>query len=208
MATKIFYNENRIIVDGHADTAEECRAITAMCDSMANNENFKTIVYEEGHAVFEQVSGGENMMFTTAMKDYVLTSRYNSETGYSAAELAAKGTIKKRLADLENDYTVLNSKFNDERDSTKVDSLAFKIARLTEQLDTLKYRFDNLEDRFDPLATRIFFLFPANAEVGQYLKVSDVDENGEITALKAVSAPAEYTLPYTSSELVEKLSKL
>jgi len=37
----------------------------------------------------------------SAMQDYVLTSRYNSETGYSAAELAAKGTIKARLDDLE-----------------------------------------------------------------------------------------------------------
>ena len=108
MATKIFYNEKRIIIDGHADSAEECQAITAMCDSMANNENFKTIVYEEGHAVFEQVSGGESEMF--AMQDYVLTSRYNSETGYSAAELAAKGTIKARLDDLETQMAALLAK--------------------------------------------------------------------------------------------------
>ena len=108
MATKIFYNQNRIIIDGHAETAEECRAITAMCDSMANNENFKTIIYEEGHAVFEQVSGGDSMMF--AMQDYVLTSRYDSETGYSAAELVAKGTIKARLNDLEEQVAALESK--------------------------------------------------------------------------------------------------
>lgn len=63
MATKIFYNDNRIIIDGHADSAEECKAITAMCDSMANDENFKTIVYESGHAVFERVSGGESLKF-------------------------------------------------------------------------------------------------------------------------------------------------
>lgn len=100
MATKIFYNDNRIIIDGHADTPEECRAITAMCDSMANNENFKTIVYKEGHAVFEQVSGGESELFM-AMQSYLLETRYNNETGYSAAELAIKGTIKKRLDDLE-----------------------------------------------------------------------------------------------------------
>ena len=43
----------------------------------------------------------------SAMQDYVLTSRYNSETGYSAAELAAKGTIKKRLDDLEKDTASL-----------------------------------------------------------------------------------------------------
>lgn len=63
MATKIFYNDNRIIIDGHADSAEECKAITAMCDELANSENFKTIVYEEGHAVFEQINGGDSEMF-------------------------------------------------------------------------------------------------------------------------------------------------
>jgi len=65
----------------------------------------------------------------SAMKDYVLTSRYDAETGYSAAELAAKGTIKKRLDDLENDYTILNGKFNNELDPTKVGSLAYQIAQ-------------------------------------------------------------------------------
>lgn len=69
MATKIFYNGNRIIFDGHADTAEECRAITAMCDEMANSENFKTIAYESGHAVFERVGGGDAMMFEALQKD-------------------------------------------------------------------------------------------------------------------------------------------
>jgi hypothetical protein len=39
----------------------------------------------------------------SAMKDYVLTSRYDAETGYSAAELANKGTIKKRLDDIEKE---------------------------------------------------------------------------------------------------------
>ena len=64
-----------------------------------------------------------------AMKDYVLTSRYDSETGYSASELAAKGTIKKRLDDLESEYSTLNGKFNDELDPTKVGSLAYQIAQ-------------------------------------------------------------------------------
>jgi hypothetical protein len=126
---------------------------------MANNENFKTIVYEEGHAVFEQVSGGENMVFATAMKDYVLTSRYDAETGYSAMELAMYGTIARRLEALETKIAALEG------------------------------------------------IFPATAEVGQYLKVSAVDENGKITALEAVSQ-AEYKLPYTAAELVEKLSAI
>lgn len=108
MSTKIFYNDDRIIIDGHAESAEGCKAITAMCDSLANDENFKTIVYEKGHAVFERVDGGDAMMF--AMQDYVLTARYDAETGYSAAELAMKGTIKKRLDCIEDDYGSINSR--------------------------------------------------------------------------------------------------
>lgn len=101
MSTKIFYNDNRIIIDGHADTAEECQAITAMCDEMANSDNFKTIAYEKGHAVFERVSGGDAMMF--AMMDYVLTSKYNGEVGENYP--TPKGTIARRLDTLE-DFTV------------------------------------------------------------------------------------------------------
>ena len=74
----------------------------------------------------------------SAMKDYVLTSRYDAETGYSASELAAKGTIKKRLDDLENDYTILNGKFNNELDPNKVGSLAYQIAQNNIAIATAK----------------------------------------------------------------------
>ena len=158
MATKILFNGNRIIFDGHADTAEECRAITAVCDSIANNENFKTIVYEEGHAVFEQVSGGESEMF--AMQDYVLTSRYNDETGYSAALLAAKSTIAHRLSDLE----------------------------LVER--TLIGSSDGWDD------------------LNNNGKGSIIERLRNLEAQIATLTASQYKLPYTASELVEKLSAL
>jgi hypothetical protein len=190
--TKILFNGNRIIIDGHADSPEECKAITAMCDSMANDENFKTIVYESGHAVFEQVSGGDSMMF--AMKDYVLKTTFdqtvgeingkideiNKETGYSAAVLAAKGPIANRLYNIESFVG-----YNDGK-------------------GLIIHRLSNFEERIAALEG----ILSASAEVGQYLKVSAVDENGKITALEPVSVPAEYQLPYTASELVEKLSAL
>lgn len=165
MATKIFYNDNRIIIDGHADTAEECQAITAMCDEMANSENFKTIVYEKGHAVFERVDGGDVMMF--AMQDYVLTSRYNAETGYDAAELVANGTIKKRIEILEEalvgyngNYglllTIIGSEYNNFEDyirprgsiAERLDALEALFARVSalesQTSKTLPYTADEL----------------------------------------------------------------
>lgn len=126
MATKIFYNDNRIIIDGHADTAEECKAITAMCDIMANNENFKTIVYEEGHAVFERVDGGDAMMF--AMQDYVFQSKYDAEVGEDYPTV--KGTIAKRLEYLDDavGYFPVD----------ELGSLAFQIYNLEQRIAALE----------------------------------------------------------------------
>lgn len=42
-----------------------------------------------------------------AMKDYVLTSRYDAETGYTPEMAASKGTIAKRLEELEKDTASL-----------------------------------------------------------------------------------------------------
>lgn len=93
MSTKIFYNDNRIIIDGHADTAEGCQAITAMCDSLANDENFKTIVYEKGHAVFERVNGGNAMMFDA------LQTQLNELSAYVKTIKSCKCDLEKALAD-------------------------------------------------------------------------------------------------------------
>lgn len=131
--TKILFNGNRIIFDGHADTAEECRAITAMCDSMANNENFKTIVYEEGHAVFEQVSGGESELF--AMKDYVLTSRYNKEV-LGGAKYDHAQSIQKRLIYLETEIVSLQVQINELKNKTSY-TLPYTAAELEAKLANL-----------------------------------------------------------------------
>lgn len=101
MATKIFYNDNRIIIDGHADTPQECQAITAMCDSLANDENFKTIVYEKGHAVFERVSGGDAMMFEALQVQLNELSAY-VKTLPTPAQFTA---LKDRVTALENKLT-------------------------------------------------------------------------------------------------------
>lgn len=111
MATKIFYNDNRIIIDGHADTAEECKAITAMCDEMANSENFKTIIYEKGHAVFERIDGGDAMMFDALQNQLNDLSQY-VKTLPTSAQFTALSTqvteLEERLAALEGktEYTL------------------------------------------------------------------------------------------------------
>lgn len=49
-------------------------------------------------------------MAMQSAENYVLTSRYNDETGYSNAELTAKGTIKHRLDELETQIATLLEK--------------------------------------------------------------------------------------------------
>lgn len=64
--TKILLQNDRIIFDGHADSMQECETITLLCDSLANNLNFKTIRYERGYAEFEKVGKAEKLMFVPA----------------------------------------------------------------------------------------------------------------------------------------------
>ena len=103
-------------------------ALVAATSSFVSCKDYDADNYNELQAKYLSLQDAFNKQ-VAAMKDYVLTSRYDSETGYSAAELAAKGTIKKRLDDLESEYSTLNGKFNDELDPTKVGSLAYQIAQ-------------------------------------------------------------------------------
>lgn len=150
MATKIFYNDNRIIIDGHADTAEECQAITAMCDSLANDKNFKTVVYEEGHAVFEQISGGDSMMFT--MAKYVLISKYQSEIGENYP--TAKGVIKDRLVVLEDAFSGMDAGSG---------ILAGSIGQYAHGWDYI-YAHGSITDRLDALEAKLTKTLPFTAD--------------------------------------------
>lgn len=103
-------------------------AMVAATSSFVSCKDYDADNYNELQAKYLSLQDAFDKQ-VAAMKDYVLTSRYDSETGYSAAELAAKGTIKKRLDDLESEYSTLNGKFNNELDPTKVGSLAYQIAQ-------------------------------------------------------------------------------
>ena len=54
---------DRIIFDGHADTAKECETITLMCDELARSEEFRTIEYRRGYAEFEKVGVAKELKF-------------------------------------------------------------------------------------------------------------------------------------------------
>lgn len=117
-------------------------ALVAATSSFVSCKDYDADNYNELQAKYLSLQDAFDKQ-VSAMNDYVLKTTFNTkvgeiegeigdinaQTGYSAAELAAKGTIKKRLDDLESEYTTLNGKFNDELDPTKVGSLAYQIAQ-------------------------------------------------------------------------------
>lgn len=62
--TDIKFIDNKIIFDGHADTIEECTTITALCDTLRDSKDFKTIEYGKGYAEFEILNKNQDLKFT------------------------------------------------------------------------------------------------------------------------------------------------
>lgn len=201
MSTKIFYNDNRIIIDGHAGTAEECQAITAMCDEMANSENFKTIVYEQGHAVFERVGGGERAMFLAGLI-----------TEERVAEM-----IERRLESL---YTELRGTYLTQTDAA--DIYATKVL-FNNGIDELKSVIGSIDPSTQGSVKQLLGTLNTTVENLSW-EVEHMSENvgADIKALKerfgkvdalagrieGLENKASKTLPYTADELIAKLESI
>ena len=91
--TDIKFLKDRIIIDGHAETKQECETITLLCNNLAKSKDFKTVRYEGGYAEFEKVGKADELKFAAepaAIKmvwdshvtsvSWVNTSSGNSET--------------------------------------------------------------------------------------------------------------------------------
>ena len=81
-------------------------ALVAATSSFVSCKDYDADNYNELQAKYLSLQDAFNKQ-VAAMQDYVLTSRYNAETGYDAALAASKGTIAKRLDDLEKDTASL-----------------------------------------------------------------------------------------------------
>ena len=71
--TKITTYNRGIIIDGHADTKEECETITLLCNSLAKDENFKQVAYDDGYAAFERIGHTEELRFMPATITIIIT---------------------------------------------------------------------------------------------------------------------------------------
>ena len=54
---------DRIIIDGHEPTKEQCETMTLLANALAESENFKTVKYESGYAEFEKVVKADKLKF-------------------------------------------------------------------------------------------------------------------------------------------------
>lgn len=114
-------------------------ALVAATSSFVSCKDYEGDNYAEFQEKYATLLQAYNAQ-VKAMQDYVLTSRYNDETGYSAAELANKGTIKKRLDDLEKDTASLAARIQKNNEA---------IASLGDDLDEFILLWgDNLADAY------------------------------------------------------------
>ena len=57
---------DRIIIDGHEPTKEQCETMTLLANALAESESFKTVKYESGYAEFEKVGKTNILNFVPA----------------------------------------------------------------------------------------------------------------------------------------------
>ena len=57
---------DRVIIDGHEPTKEQCETMTLLANALAESESFKTVKYESGYAEFEKVGKTNILNFVPA----------------------------------------------------------------------------------------------------------------------------------------------
>ena len=238
MATKIFYNGNRIIIDGHADTADECRTLTAMCDSMILSDDFETVVYEKGHAVFERVRGGESKMFDDletrvgALEEAleVLTAKigtlpegknsvieYVDDSNTLSGNSMKKATEALLAAEAANakasnaEQLALNSFYMAQEAMGAVTQISESVSASIERAENAANRAEEAAKKSEDETERFEDVAAEiNEKIGNLPGGATIIEffNTVKTTAEAVANVPEHRLPYTAAELEAKLSLL
>ncbi len=76
--TNIQFLKDRIIIDGHAETKEQCETITLLCDNLAKSKDFKTVRYKNGYAEFEKISNAKELKFFAPTEEADITLIWDS----------------------------------------------------------------------------------------------------------------------------------
>ena len=54
---------DRVIIDGHEPTKEQCETMTLLANALAESNNFKTVEYRDGYAEFEKSRKADELKF-------------------------------------------------------------------------------------------------------------------------------------------------
>ena len=54
---------DRVLIDGHEPTKEQCETMTLLANALAESDNFETVEYRDGYAEFEKVGKADELKF-------------------------------------------------------------------------------------------------------------------------------------------------
>ena len=81
---------DRVIIDGHEPTKEQCETMTLLVNALAESESFKTVKYENGYAEFEKVGKAEELKFV--LDGPGSFSMYDASTGDEVLYVSSDST--------------------------------------------------------------------------------------------------------------------
>ena len=81
---------DRVIIDGHEPTKEQCEIMTLLANALAESESFKTVKYENGYAEFEKVGKAEELKFV--LDGPGSFSMYDASTGDEVLYVSSDST--------------------------------------------------------------------------------------------------------------------
>ena len=105
---------DRVIIDGHEPTKEQCETMTLLANALAESESFNTVKYESGYAEFEKVGKAEELKFvpappqdvTVVFDSHIISVNCPISGRYGGGNWTTSGTTVNGMYDIELTYYV------------------------------------------------------------------------------------------------------
>ena len=86
---------DRVIIDGHEPTKEQCETMTLLANAIVESNNFKTVEYRDGYAEFEKVGKAECLKFAEEGTVIEVNSTTLDTTLHTAGKYCNKNILVK-----------------------------------------------------------------------------------------------------------------
>ena len=64
--------KNKVVIDGHEQTKEQCETMTLLANALKDSKDFKIVDYKNGYAEFEKVGNTNDLKFPPAPSDITM----------------------------------------------------------------------------------------------------------------------------------------